>query len=295
MLKKLVAGLCFVLPSRPTRFLYRLCGHRIGRNVRIPALTFVHAENMTIGNDVTIRRFVYIHVRKLSLGANTIVSYGSQIKGEAGFSCQDNCFLGIHCLIHCLDNVSLGFYSGLGPRCTVYTHGSFLPVTMGYPAKFAPVVMEDHVWIAMEVTVMPGAHNERNCIINPGVVVQGRIRTNSILHIDPKQYGVHDLGRLQKLSKKDTSYWHHQIISAFLSSQSASYQHDAGAASYSVPGRYTFISRPEMNVIELHIGKGRILYDLDLLCADESRRLIHKKFLAFIRLRHGLTLRTRYG
>ena len=295
MLKKLVAGLCFVLPSKPTRILYRLCGHRIGRNVRIPALTFVHAENMTIGNDVTIRRFVYIHVRKLSLGANTIVSYGSQIKGEAGFSCQDNCFLGIHCLIHCLDNVSLGFYSGLGPRCTVYTHGSFLPVTMGYPAKFAPVVMEDHVWIAMEVTVMPGAHIERNCIINPGVVVQGRIRANSILQLDPKQYAVHDLSRLQKISKKDTSYWHHQIISAFLSSQSASYQHDAGAASYSVPGRYTFISRPEMNVIELHIGKGRILYDLDLLCADESRRLIHKKFLAFIRLRHGLTLRTRYG
>jgi len=146
MLNKLVAGLCFILPSGPTRFLYRLCGHRIGRNVRIPALSFVHAEEMIIGNDVDIRRFVYINVRKLSLGANTIVSYESQIKGEAGFSCADNCFLGIHCLIHCVENVSLGFYSGLGPRCTVYTHGSFLPVTQGYPAKFAPVVMEDYVW-----------------------------------------------------------------------------------------------------------------------------------------------------
>ena len=294
MLKKLVAGLCFVLPSKPTRILYRLCGHRIGRNVRIPALTFVHAENMTIGNDVTIRRFVYIHVRKLSLGANTIVSYGSQIKGEAGFSCQDNCFLGIHCLIHCLDNVSLGFYSGLGPRSTVYTHGSFLPVTMGYPARFAPVVMEDHVWIAMEVTVMPGAHIERNCIINPGVVVQGRIRANSILQLDPKQYSVHDLSRLQKISKRDIPYWHHQIISAFLNSQAASYQHDTGTASYPVAGRYTFISRPEMNVIELHIGKERILYDLEQFYTDESRRPIHKKFLAFIRLHHGLILRTRY-
>lgn len=294
MLKKMVAWLCFILPSRPTRFLYRLCGHRIGKNVRIPALSFVHAEEMTIGNDVVIRRFVYICVRKLSLGASTIVSYGTQIKGEAGFSCEDSCFLGIHCLIHCVENVSLGFYSGLGPRCTVYAHGSFLPVTMGYPAKFAPVVIEDHVWIAMEVTVMPGAHIERNCIINPGVVVQGRIRANSILQLDAKQYGVHDLSRLQKLSKKDIPYWHHQIISAFLNSQAASYQYDAGAASYSIPGRYTFISRPEMNVIELHIGKDRILYDLDLFSVDESRRLIHKKFLAFIRLRHGLTLRTRY-
>jgi len=294
VLKKLVAGLCFFLPSRPTRFLFRLCGHRIGRNVRIPALAFVHAEEMTIGNDVDIRRFVYVHVLKLSLGANTIVSYGSQIKGEAGFSCEDNCFLGIHCLVHCLENVSLGFYSGLGPRCTVYTHGSFLPVTMGYPAKFAPVVIEDHVWTAMEVTVMPGAHIERNCIINPGVVVQGRIRANSIIQLDPRSYGVHDLSRLQKISEKDMSHWHHQIISAFLSSQSASYQHDAGVASYSVPGRYMFISCPETNSIELHIRKERILYDLDKFYTDESRRLIHKKFLAFIRLRHGLTLRTRY-
>jgi acetyltransferase-like isoleucine patch superfamily enzyme len=294
VLKKLVAGLCFFLPSRPTRFLFRLCGHRIGRNVRIPALAFVHAEEMTIGNDVDIRRFVYVHVLKLSLGANTIVSYGSQIKGEAGFSCEDNCFLGIHCLVHCLENVSLGFYSGLGPRCTVYTHGSFLPVTMGYPAKFAPVVIEDHVWTAMEVTVMPGAHIERNCIINPGVVVQGRIRANSIIQLDPRSYGVHDLSRLQKISEKDMSHWHHQIISAFLSSQSASYQHNAGLASYSVPGRYMFISCPETNSIELHIRKERILYDLDKFYTDESRRLIHKKFLAFIRLRHGLTLRTRY-
>jgi len=294
MLNKLVAGLCFILPSGPTRFLYRLCGHRIGRNVRIPALSFVHAEEMTIGNDVDIRRFVYVHVLKLSLGANTIVSYGSQIKGEAGFSCEDNCFLGVYCLIHCVENVSLGFYSGLGPRCTVYTHGSFLPVMLGYPARFASVIMEDHVWIAMEVTIMPGAHIERNCIINPGVVVQGRIKTNSIIQLDPRMYCVHDLSRLQKISKKDIPYWHHQIISAFLSSQFASYQHDAGAASYSVPGRYAFISRPETNVIELHIGKERILYDLEHFYTDESRRLVHKKFLAFIRLRHGLTLRTRY-
>jgi len=146
----------------------------------------------------------------------------------------------------------------------------------------------------MEVTVMPGAYIERNCIINPGVVVHGRIKTNSIIQLDPRSYGVHDLSRLQKISKKDISHWHHQIIAAFLNSQSASFQHDAGAGGYSVPDRYTFISRPEANAIELHIGKERLLYDLEQFYADESRQRIHKDFLAFIRLRYGLTLRTRY-
>jgi acetyltransferase-like isoleucine patch superfamily enzyme len=294
MLKKAVAFLCFILPSGPTRFLYRLCGHRIGRNVKMPPFSYVHADEITIGDDVEIRKLVYIHVRKLAVGANTIISYGNQIKGEALFSCGDNCFLGIHCLIHCAKDVTFGFYSGLGPRCTVYTHGSFLPVTMGYPAKFAPVVIEDYVWTAMEVTIMPGAHIERNCIINPGVVVQGRVKANSLIQVDPKRYGVFELSKLQKISKRDVPYWHNQIISAFLDSQAASYQHNAETASYAVPGSYTFLSHPETNCIELLISGERILYDLGEYYADQCRRPVHREFLAFIRLRHGITLRTRY-
>jgi len=294
MIKKLVAALCFFLPSAPTRFLYRLCGHRIGKNVRIPPFSFIHAKGMTVGNDVDFRPFVFISVGKLSVGANTIVSYGNQIKGDASFICGDNCFLGLQCVIHCVENVSLGFYSGFGPRCTVYTHGSFLPVTMGYPAKFAPVVIEDYVWIAMEVTIMPGARIERNCIINPGVVIQGRIKSNSIVQLDPRQYGIHDLSCLQRLSQKGARYLHNQIISSFLNSLPVPFQHDEGAADYAVPGCYAFASRPEINCIELLIKNERILYDLENFFSDESRQPVHRKFLSFVRLHYGLTLRTRY-
>jgi len=295
MLKKAVAFLCIFLPSGPTRFLYRLCGHRIGKNVKMRPLSFIYADEMSIGNDVDIRNFVYIHVRSLKVGANAIVSYGSQIKGIASFSCGDNCFIGVHCLINCAEDVSLGFYSGLGPRCTVYTHGSFLPVTMGYPAKFAPVVIEDYVWIAMEVTLMPGVHIERCCIINPGVVVQGRVKSDSLIQIDPKSYTVHDLNRLRKISGRETAQWHDQIISAFLRDRSAPIQHDAGTATYAVPGAYTFISHPETNGIELAVKGEKILYDLEGFTADRSRRAIHKSFLAFLRLHFGIILRTRYG
>jgi acetyltransferase-like isoleucine patch superfamily enzyme len=293
MVKKIVAFFCFFLPSAPTRFLYRLCGFHIGKKAKIPPFSYIYADEMTIGNDVCIKKLVYINVHVLVVGANTIISYGNQIKGDASFSCGDNCFLGIHCLIHCAEDITLGFYSGLGPRCTVYSHGSFLPVTMGYPAKFAPIVIEDYVWIAMEVTVMPGAHIERNCIIKPGVVIQGRIKADSIVQLDASQYGVYDLGRLQKISKRDIPYWHHQIISSFLRSQATAIQHEGGAASYSVPGRYTFISHPETNSIELLIAGERIVYDLERFYADSSRRRIHKEFLSFIRLHYGLTLRTR--
>ena len=260
----------------------------------MPALSYVHAEDMAIGNDVTVRRFVFISVRRLSVGANTILSYGCQIKGEAGFSCGDSCFFGIHCLIHCVEDVTFGFYSGLGPRCTVYTHGSFLPVTQGYPARFAPVVVEDRVWVAMSVTVMPGVHIESDCIVNPGVVVQGRIKSHSLLQLEASCMDRLDLKRLRLISQKDPSYWHHRIITEFLGSMGAAFRHDASSGSYAVSGRFTFVSRPEANTIELRVGRDKILYDLEGFYADESRRRVHRRFLAFIRLRHGLTLRTRY-
>ncbi len=294
MIKFFVAVVCVLLPSSLTRVLFRLCGYRIGRNVRIPALSFVYAREMTLGNDVDIRRFCFIHLRRLALGANTIVSYGCQIKGEAGFTCGDFCFLGVQCIIHCVEDVTFGNYSGLGPRCTVYTHGSFLPVTEGYPSRFAPVVFEDRVWVAMEVSVMPGAHVERNCVINPHVVVQGRIKADSILQLDPKAFARHDLRRLQLIARKDAVHWHHQIISGFLTSRSLKYLYDEGASSYTVPGKLIFLSKPEENSIELRTGRSHIVYDLEHFQAGECHKPIHKAFLGYIRLHFGLVLKTRY-
>lgn len=294
LFKLLVAGLSFFLPSAPTRFLYRLCGYRIGRNVRIRAFSFIYADAIELGDDVDIRRLVFIRLRRLKIGTSTIVSYGCQIKGDAGFACEDSCFLGVHCLIHCVEDVTFGRYSGLGPRCMVYTHGSFLPVTQGYPARFAPIVLEDHVWVAMGVTIMAGAHIERNCIINPHVVVQGRVRSNSLVQVDSRSYAIHDLSRLQLLEKGDTRQWHDQIIRSFLDSRAASYRRDLTSGHYEVQGAFAFVSNPQENTIELRIGKSIIMYDLEGQWTDQSRRRLHRDFLSHIRLRFGLTVRTRY-
>jgi acetyltransferase-like isoleucine patch superfamily enzyme len=296
MFKHLTAVFSVILPSAPTRFLYRLCGQRIGKNVRMPCFSYIHADEITLGDDVDIRRFVFVHLHKFSVGANSIISYGTQIKGSASFSCGDNAFIGVHCIIHCAEDVTLGFYSGMGPRSTVYTHGSFLPVTMGYPAKFAPVIMEDYVWIGMEVTIMPGAHIESNCIINPGVVVQSRIKSNSLIQLSSSHHTVLDLARLQKISKKSVPYYHDKIIASFLKSRALSFQHAPDSNLYALADGRVFISDPEANGIELRQKNGRtIRYDLERFYTDRSRNSFHRDFLAHIRLRFGIALRTRYG
>ncbi len=295
MVKKIIAVISFFLPSPCTLFLYRLCGYTIGRNTKLPIFSYIYANIIKLGNDVDIRPLVFINVNELVIGNNTIVSYGTQIKGEGNFLTKDNCFLGPHCIIHCEEDVQFGFYSGLGPRCTIYTHGSFLPVTQGYPAKFEKVIIEDYVWIAMSVCILSGAHIESNCIINPSVVIHSRIKSNSLVQVKPDIYTNMDIQKLCKFSRKSNQVYHERIITEFLTQCNATFEHNTGERIFNVKGSYYFSYDPKTNIITLSLSeKKKIAYDLDNFYVDYSTNKIHKAFLFFLRRKYGLTLRTRY-
>jgi acetyltransferase-like isoleucine patch superfamily enzyme len=296
MIKEIVSALCIILPSFLTCMIYRLVGHNIGKNAKISIFSYIHADEISIGNNVDIRPFVFIRVKKLSIGDNSIVSFGTQIKGVKTFFTKGNNFLGAHCLINCEEDVKLGFYSGLGPRCTVYTHGSFLPVIKGYPAKFEKVVLEDYVWIAMAVIILPGTYIESNCIINPGVVLKSRVKSNTLIEFNPVAFRGMDLNRLQKfVKKKSTSDYYKEIVSSFLVYYQMDYEYNEKDNCFSAGGKYVFTYFPESNMIELVYEKNKkIQYDLDNFAADYSRLKIHKKFLFFLRRRYGVILGINY-
>ncbi|MFV1975181.1 MAG: hypothetical protein ACC651_05495 [Candidatus Scalindua sp.] len=295
MIKKAISVLCLLLPSSITCMIFRLLGHKVGKNVKIPFLTYIYAKEIELGNDVDLRPFVFISVSKLSIGNNSIISFGTQIKGNKTFIAQDNSFMGVHCLINCDEDVKIGFYSGLGPRCTVYTHGSFLPVTKGYPAKFEKVVLEDYVWTGMAVTFLPGTYIESNCIISPGVVLSSRIKTNTLVKFNPSSFVEFDLQKLQRFSKKNNAYYHEEILRKFCQYHKMKYEHNKTNNSFVVEGKYTFEYFPDNNIIELqNYNSKKISYDLDNYYTDYSKLRIHKNFLFFLRRRFGLTLRTKY-
>jgi acetyltransferase-like isoleucine patch superfamily enzyme len=292
---KLAAFLAVLLPSAPTRALFRLVGHKVGRNTKLPLFSFVCANRLELGNDVDIRPFVYISVSELTIGSNTIVSFGCQIKGEKGFSAGDNCIIGAHAIVHCDENVRLGFYSGVGPRCTIYTHGSFLPVTMGYPALFAEVVLEDFVWTAMGVLFLPGTHVEQNCIINPGVVVSGRVPAGTRLQMSPEAVKHIDQGKLLRFSRRSPAYYHQAMVRGFLTAEGVAWEESENGAVFKFEHGGEFLSFPATNALELRKGNQRIAsYDLEGFYATQSKAAMHRKFLAYIRRRFGLTLRTTY-
>ena len=290
----MVSAICILMPSFITCFIFRMMGHKIGKNCKINILSYVYADKIVIGNDVEIRSFVFIFVNTLALGHNTVISYGTQIKGEQNFSAKGNNFIGVHCLIHCEENVSLGFYSGLGPESTIYTHGSFLPITLGYPAKFEPVVIEDYVWIGMAVKILPGTHIESNCIINPGVVLKSRIRANSLIEFKSTAFSVMKLNQLQAFLKKLPASQLSTIIENFLIYERMEYTHHKENNSFSSGETVVFKYFSETGIIALYDKNNKITYDINQFSTDVSTSDIHKKFLFFLRRRCGIILQTRY-
>jgi acetyltransferase-like isoleucine patch superfamily enzyme len=296
MIKEIFSALSFFLPSLATCIIFRLLGHKIGKNVKMPILTYVSADEIEIGNDVDIRPFVFIRVNKLLIGNNSIISFGTQIKGDKNFFIKGNNFIGSRCLINCEEDVKMGFYSGLGPRCMVYTHGSFLPITKGYPVKFKEIVIEDYVWIAMAVTILPGTYVESNCIINPGVVLKSRIKSNTLIELKPAIFSEINLNKLQRFHKKSNLDYHRKIIDGFLTYCQMDYTHNEEDKNFSAGEKYVFKYSPETDTIELNYDKNKkITYDLGKFCTDYSKQKIHKKFLFFLRRRCGITLRTNYS
>lgn len=296
MIKKIVSALGIFLPSFATCLLFRLLGHQVGKNSKIRIFSYIYSDKIEIGNDVDIRSFVFIKVNRLVIGDNSIISFGTQIKGAKSFTTKGNNFVGAHCLINCDEDVRIGFYSGIGPRCTVYTHGSLLPITRGYPAKFEGVVLEDYVWIAMAVMILPGTHVESNVIVNPGLVLKSRIKSNALIELKPDIVTEMKLSNLQKLLRKDKLDHLKRIISGFLEYNKIEYVHNEQENMFLCGERYVFKYFAETNIIELIIkNKKKISYDLESFTTENSKLRIHKKFLFFLRRRCGIILQTNYN
>lgn len=294
MKKQIVSLLCFLLPSFFSCQLLKLLGHKIGRNACLSIFSYIYADKVEIGNDVVIRPFVFIHVQELSIGADSLISFGSLIKGCKKFSTKGKNFIGVFCLINCDENVTIGYYSGIGPRSVVYTHGSFLPITMGYPAKFEEVVLEDYVWVAMAVRILPGTHIESNCIINPGVVLKSTVKANSLVEFQPAAFSMKNLHRVQIFLKKRLHNQLPKFIEDFLVMNGMDYRHLTVDNSFSVEDKFIFQYFPETNTIDLNYGSKKITYDFNEFSTDFSKLKIHKKFLFYLRRRCGITLGTNY-
>lgn len=123
---------------------------KIGRYVKIGAMSVIDTELFSIDDDARINEQVYIGGMKtpesaLIMGKRTIIMQASYINPTKP--------------------IIIGDDSGIGGHCLLFTHGSWNSVLEGYPVKFAPITIGKKVWLPWRVFVMPGV------TIGDGVVV----------------------------------------------------------------------------------------------------------------------------
>jgi len=180
-------GLIFLLPPflKPW-VLRRFCNARIGKHVSIGWFTSIAAREIELGDYAAVRAVTLIRLDgAFRLGQQSEVSNFCLIYGASDLEIGDQCYIGPQSLLNCDEPVRMGYYSALGPRSMVFTHGSFLPFTQGYWVKLAGVTIGSHVWCAAGVFLHPGVEIGDECFVNSRAVVTQSIPAGSVVEGNP--------------------------------------------------------------------------------------------------------------
>lgn len=178
-----VIASCFPRPINV--FFLRLASARIGKNVTIHPGVIILADSVEIGNGVKIRFGTMISGRRVRIGDKTLIGYFVHVKGASDFLVGAACVVGPRVLINCDCPVELEHYSGVGPSCTLFTHGSFLPVTEGYRTTFGPIVIKEKAWVTMGSIVGPGVTVGEGTNVMPGTVLMENVARQRLVAGNP--------------------------------------------------------------------------------------------------------------
>jgi acetyltransferase-like isoleucine patch superfamily enzyme len=159
---------------------------KVRDELKVFALWFVTRVPGRVGNRLRQR----VMRRSLQqLGRNTVFQFGVQVTRPDQVSIGSNCNLGINSLITGGGGVRIGDWVGFGPDVKVWSmnHRFEDPDTpwllQGWEAK--PVVIEDDVWLAANVFVMPGVTIGKGAIVAAAAVVAKSIPPYAIAAGNP--------------------------------------------------------------------------------------------------------------
>jgi len=185
--KPVLQVLAFFFPSPINVWIHRLYGATIGKRVLIHPGVLILSQRVDIGSDAKIRFGVWIRARSFKLGEKSLLGYFIHVKGLTDFHVGSACVVGPETIINCDCPVTLEYYSGVGPGCCLFTHGSFLPVTEGYRTRFGPIHLKSKAWVTMRSTIGPGVTIGEGTNVMPGTILVESVRANRLIAGNPAQ------------------------------------------------------------------------------------------------------------
>ena len=139
----------------------------IGENVEIKERSILNAfKGIRIGDRTIIDRDVYVggmqsEQSAFEMGSDGVVLYRSYLNTTR--------------------KITVGNNVGIGGYCQIFTHGAWPNALEGGPYKFADIEIENDVWIAWGIMIMPGVTIEKKAIVGTGSVVTKDVPAGAIV------------------------------------------------------------------------------------------------------------------
>ena len=170
----LLFGIIFISPPTIKKWILRwFCGGQFGCHSSIGWFSAVIGRRIEIGNYSHVKPFTLIRCGgEVKIGEYSEISSFSIVYGCGNFMVGDKCYVGPQAWINVSEDVVIGHGVGIGPRSMIFTHGSFLPYTQGYPVRFGKVIIGNSVWIAAGVFIHPGVRIGDNVLVNSRSVIK---------------------------------------------------------------------------------------------------------------------------
>ncbi|MDP3947244.1 MAG: DapH/DapD/GlmU-related protein [bacterium] len=168
---------------------------RLGRNVSFGKNVKIDVRGIfALGDRSRIGDNAVIEGRNVMIGSdlwNSSREFGGLSIGRGRKNWPEaNCIIGDRCTIHnnTIDlarPVTIGNDVGLSPDVTIYTHGYWLSVLEGYPAKYGPVTIGNGVIVGYRSLILMGVTIGDKAVIGAQSVVTNNLEGNAIYGGDP--------------------------------------------------------------------------------------------------------------
>jgi len=74
--------------------------------------------------------------------------------------------------------ITIGDYTGIGAEVMLWSHGSWLDITQGYPADFGPITIGSNVWLPARCIMLPNTSIGNDTVIGIGSTITKPIPSN---------------------------------------------------------------------------------------------------------------------
>lgn len=226
-----------LLPSGLKKRWYKLKGYRMGKGVKLGIGSVIIGNDVEIGEGFNLGFLSVVKARKIGLGrfakigAMTLIDTVRFELGEdsrineqvfiGGIKTPESSLvIGKRAIIMQMSfinptmPITIGDDTGIGGHCLLFTHGSWSSALDGFPVTYAPIKLEDKVWLPWRVFVLPGVTIGEGCVIGADSTVSKSIPAHSLAAGSPAKVLKSDYPK--KLSTEEQDQLIDKILMDFI-------------------------------------------------------------------------------